>query len=148
MKLIIDQFITAVVPATYACVFGMSHGIPSFDKETVHFGIHKNFTSVVTGGPDDIIFFFLFEHMGKKFYRPNIPRFTEKDRDELVNRHLDKVITPDLKFRDIYAKKIRAVMTPLEEHIFKHWHSGRMMTIGDSSYKVLLYGARCTSSLP
>lgn len=75
--------------------------------------------------------------MGKPFYRPNIPRFTEKDLDEAVNRHLDKVIIPGIKFGDIYAQKIRAIMSPLEEHVFKHWHSGRMVTIGDSSYKVL-----------
>ena len=75
--------------------------------------------------------------MDKPFYRPNLPQFKEKDRDEMVNRFLDKVITPNVKFRDIYAQKIRAIMTPLEEHVFKHWYSGRMMAIGDSSYKVL-----------
>ena len=120
----------------------MSHAIPGLDKESVHFGIHQNFSSLIASGPDDKIFFFLFEHMGKQFYRPNIPRFTEKDRDEAVNRHLDKAITPDIKFRDIYAQNIRAVMTPLEEHVFKHWHSGRMVTIGDSSHKVLHRGTQ------
>ena len=137
-KLIIDQVITAVVPATYASIFGISHDIPGFDKQTIHYGIDKNFTSFISGTlPDDKIFFALNDHMGKQFYRPNIPRFTEKDLNEAVNRHLDKVVNPNVKFRDIYARKIRAFMTPLEEHEFKHWHSGRMITIGDSGYKVL-----------
>lgn len=77
--------------------------------------------------------------MGKIFYGSEIPRFTENDLDEIVNRHLDDPITPDVKFRDVYSRRIRAVMTPLEENVCRKWYFERIVALGDSSHKVYLY---------
>ena len=97
---------------------------------------NEKFSYLVADGPGDRTYFFLFEHMDRVRFGQEIPRLTEADRDEIVGRHLDDPITPEVKFGDIYARRIRSGVTPLQEYVFKHWHSGRMIALGDASHKV------------
>lgn len=77
--------------------------------------------------------------MDRVRFGQDIPRLTETDRDEIVGRHLNDPITPDVRFRDIYERRIRSGITPLQEHVYKYWHYGRMITLGDASHKVGRY---------
>ncbi|BDD58704.1 hypothetical protein MAP00_003962 [Monascus purpureus] len=108
--------------ANYCCVFGISHHIPGISKCTFHHTLNEKFSFLIANGPDDRTYFFLFEHLGKIFHGSETSRFTEKELHEIVNRHLDDPITPDFKFCDIYSRRIRAVMTPLEENACRKWY--------------------------
>ncbi|KAE8154439.1 hypothetical protein BDV25DRAFT_172091 [Aspergillus avenaceus] len=121
--------------ATYNCVFGIAHRTPGIEPCTIHDVFNEKFSYLIPDGPGDRTYFFLAEHMGQTHYGPNIPHLTDEDRDEIVSRHLQDPITPDVKFGDIHARKIRAVATTLPEHVYKHWHYGRLIALGDSSHK-------------
>ncbi|KAB8261859.1 hypothetical protein BDV32DRAFT_121139 [Aspergillus pseudonomiae] len=122
--------------ATYSCVFGISHRTPGIEPCTLQDVFNEKFSYLVADGPGDRTYFFLFEHMDRVRFGQEIPRLTEADRDEIVGRHLDDPITPEVRFGDIYARRIRSGVTPLQEYVFKHWHSGRMIALGDASHKL------------
>lgn len=121
--------------ATYSCVFGISHRTPGIDPCTLQDVFNEKFSYLIADGPGDRTYFFLFEHMDRVRFGQDIPRLTETDRDEIVGRHLNDPITPDVRFRDIYERRIRSGITPLQEHVYKYWHYGRMITLGDASHK-------------
>ncbi|KAE8340690.1 hypothetical protein BDV24DRAFT_133634 [Aspergillus arachidicola] len=123
------------ISATYSCVFGISHRTPGIDPCTLQDVFNEKFSYLIADGPGDRTYFFLFEHMDRVRFGQDIPRLTETDRDEIVGRHLNDPITPDVKFGDIYERRIRSGITPLQEHAYKYWHYGRMITLGDASHK-------------
>ncbi|KAE8139749.1 hypothetical protein BDV38DRAFT_241112 [Aspergillus pseudotamarii] len=124
------------ISATYSCVFGISHRTPGIDPGTLQDVFNEKFSYLIADGPGDRTYFFLFEHMDRVRFGQEIPRLTEADRDEMAGRHFDDPITSDVKFGDIYARRIRSGVTPLQEHVYKHWHYGRMIALGDASHKL------------
>ncbi|OGM42624.1 putative monooxygenase [Aspergillus bombycis] len=121
--------------ATYSCVFGISHRTPGIEPCTLQDVFNDKFSYLIADGPGDRTYFFLFEHMDRVRFGREIPRLTEANRDEIVGRHLDDPITPEVRFGDIYARRIRSGITPLQEYVYKHWHFGRMIALGDASHK-------------
>ncbi|KAE8375699.1 hypothetical protein BDV26DRAFT_9198 [Aspergillus bertholletiae] len=121
---------------TYVCVFGISRRTPGIDLCTFHNVFNDKFSYLIADGPGDRTYSFLFEHIDRARVGQGSPQLTEKDRDEIVARHLDDRITHDVKFDDIYGRRIRSGVTSLPEHAHKHWHFGRMITLGDASHKL------------
>lgn len=74
--------------------------------------------------------------MGKTFYGLDIPRFSKKDELEMVKKHWNDIITPDVRFSDLYECKRFTFYTPLHEHVYKKWYFDQILTIGDASHKV------------
>lgn len=90
----------------------------------------------MTGGPEGRVYWFRFQKLPKTFQGSAIPRYTDADLEKALAESADDNILPDLKFSTLVENKVSAVMTPLVEYIYKQWHFGRIITLGDSAHKV------------
>lgn len=65
-----------------------------------------------------------------------IPRYTQEDESRLVALAQDDLVKPGIRFRDIYERRIRSTMLPIEEGVLKNCFYKRMVLLGDSWHKV------------
>ncbi|KAH8690634.1 hypothetical protein BGW36DRAFT_411451 [Talaromyces proteolyticus] len=121
--------------ATYACIFGISEGIPGIKKGSVNSVLNEHFSYIVPSGPGDKTYWFLVKNLGKTVYGTDIPRFTKEEEENLAQQHWNDYVTPTLRFSDLYKHKTNSVYTSLPEYVYKRWYFQRIMTIGDASHK-------------
>ncbi|KAJ5094293.1 hypothetical protein N7456_010154 [Penicillium angulare] len=126
----------AALPATYACIFGISKGVCGIEKGTLTSVFNEHYSYLVPSGPGDRTYWFLVRTMDKTMYGSEIPRFTKDEEEALAKEHWNDYITPTLQFSDLYKNKISSVYTSLPEYVYKKWHFGRIMTIGDAAHKL------------
>jgi hypothetical protein len=133
------DFNPTALPATYACIFGISKGVEGIEKGTLTSVFNEHFSYLVPSGPGDRTYWFLVRNLGKTVYGSEIPRFTKEEEEALAKEHMNDHITPTLRFSDLYNKKIASVYTSLPEYVYKRWYFKRIITIGDASHKVSNY---------
>ncbi|KAB8200496.1 hypothetical protein BDV34DRAFT_232212 [Aspergillus parasiticus] len=131
----IDPSEENALPATYACIFGISEGVPGIEKGSLSSVFNEKFSYLIPSGPGAKAYWFLVRNMGKTMYGPDIPRFTKQEEETLVKKHWDDQITPTVRFSDLYKNKTSSVYTSLPEYVYKRWYFQRIMTIGDSCHK-------------
>ncbi|KOS47250.1 hypothetical protein ACN38_g1738 [Penicillium nordicum] len=130
----IDPTEKSALPATYACIFGISKGVKGIEKGTLSSVYNEHYSYLVPSGPGDLTYWFLVRNMGKTYYGADIPRFT-KEEEAFATEHFDDHITPTLKFSALYKSKIASAYSSLAEYVFKRWHFQRIITIGDACHK-------------
>ncbi|KAG0158292.1 hypothetical protein PDIDSM_5805 [Penicillium digitatum] len=123
------------LPATYACIFGISKGVKGIEKGTLSSVLNEHYSYLVPSGPGDLTYWFLVRNMGKTYYGEEIPRFTKEEEEAVVKEHFHDQITPTLQFSALYNSKIASVYTSLPEYVYKRWYFQRTITIGDASHK-------------
>ncbi|KAL1626715.1 hypothetical protein SLS54_002878 [Diplodia seriata] len=101
----------------------------------IHTVFNKDRSHLVIAGPGARVYFFLFVKLNRT-YHPDIPRYTKEDEEALARKYQDDAITETVRFRDIYEGRTASVLTALPEYVFKKWHFGRIITIGDAAHKV------------
>lgn len=126
------------MPCDYGCIFGISNPCEGINPGDLHSVFRKSASYLVLGGLGSRVFWFYFFNLGKRVHSPLIPRYTKEDEAKLVSERHNDPILPGLKFGDLLKKKISSTMTALPEYVFKKWHYGRMVTVGDSAHKVRL----------
>ncbi|CAG8112183.1 unnamed protein product [Penicillium olsonii] len=131
----IDPSEKSALPATYACIFGISEGEKGAEKGTLTSVVNEHFSYLIPSGPGKRTYWFLVHNMGKTFYGEDIPRFSKEEEEALAKEHWDDQLTPTLRFSDLYKSKIASVYTTLPEYVYRRWHFQRIMTIGDASHK-------------
>ncbi|KAJ5112244.1 hypothetical protein N7532_000289 [Penicillium argentinense] len=131
----IDASEEDALPATYACIFGISRGVSGIEKGTLTSVFNEHFSYLVPSGPGDRTYWFLVRNMGKALHGSEIPRFTKDEEESLAREHWDDCITPNLRFSELYKNKISSVYTALPEYVYKRWYFQRVMTIGDAAHK-------------
>ncbi|KAI6754484.1 hypothetical protein HG530_012236 [Fusarium avenaceum] len=122
-------------PCDNSCIFGISNQCPGIGPGDLHCVFRNSSSYLVTGGPEGRVYWFRFQRLPKTFQGSNIPRYTDADLEEALAESADDNILPDLKFSTLVENKVSAVMTPLVEYIYKQWHFGRIITLGDSAHK-------------
>ncbi|KAL0253203.1 hypothetical protein SLS55_010175 [Diplodia seriata] len=118
----------------YGCIFGISRPVEGIDPHSIHTVLNKDHSHLVIAGPGARVYFFLFVKLNRT-YHPDIPRFTKEDEEALARKYQDDPITETVRFRDIYKGRTASVLTALPEYVFKKWHFGRIITIGDAAHK-------------
>ncbi|CAG8052089.1 unnamed protein product [Penicillium salamii] len=131
----LDPSEKSALPATYACIFGISEGDNGPKKGTLTSVVNEHFSYLIPSGPGKRTYWFLVHNMGQTFYGSDIPRFTKEEEEALAKEHWDDQLTPTLRFSDLYTSKIASVYTTLPEYVYKRWHFQRIMTVGDASHK-------------
>ncbi|CAI7666133.1 unnamed protein product [Penicillium palitans] len=131
----IDPTEESALPATYACIFGISKGVKGIEKGTLNSVYNEHYSYLVPSGPGDLTYWFLVRNMGKTYYGADIPRFTKEEEEAFATEHFDDQITPTLKFSALYKSKIASAYSSLAEYVYKRWHFQRIITIGDASHK-------------
>ncbi|KGO65541.1 Monooxygenase, FAD-binding [Penicillium italicum] len=131
----IDPAEKSALPATYACIFGISKGVKGIEKGMLNSVFNEHYSYLVPSGPGDLTYWFLVRNMGKTYCGEDIPRFTKEEEEELAAKHFDDQITPTLQFSALYKSKIASAYSALPEYVYKRWHFQRTITIGDASHK-------------
>lgn len=90
------------------------------------------------GGAPGKVFWFIFTKLPAQQRTPNVQRFTEAEKEATVMRFKDVYAGPGFTFGDLWAKKIKGDMVPMEEGILPGpWNTGgRVVLMGDSIHKV------------
>ncbi|OQE29512.1 hypothetical protein PENSTE_c002G05463 [Penicillium steckii] len=124
------------VPATYACMFGLSTSVPGISEACLDFGVKKGYSYVLGSGPENRTYWFLFVNMGRVLTGSEIPHLTESDIEKVVQEHWDDQITPDVRFSDLYRHKRNVVFSPMREFVFAKWHLKRSIVLGDAAHQM------------
>ncbi|KAL7783646.1 hypothetical protein V8C37DRAFT_413647 [Trichoderma ceciliae] len=103
----------------------------SFLTVTYNHGI----TFLATSQPHAVYFFAIFALDGP-FTWPRRERYTEEDAQKLADQILDKPVTEELLFGEVWRRRTRSAVIPLEEFVMNHWHHGRIVLAGDAVHKV------------
>ncbi|ROV93606.1 hypothetical protein VMCG_08112 [Cytospora schulzeri] len=128
----------AEVPCYFKCIFGISK--PGSMPQDMSNGqvLAKKCTMLIAQGSGRRAYFFLFVPVspdGPK-YGKDIPRYTKEDEARLVEEYWDvPIVKGKLTFGDLYKQRIISTLVPLQEHVYKKWYYGRIMTIGDAAHK-------------
>ncbi|GKZ73824.1 hypothetical protein AnigIFM60653_005476 [Aspergillus niger] len=125
------------VAAAYSCIFGMSDPVPGFPSRSLEFVTNEGFSYVLGAGPADRVYWFLMKKMKQTYYGADIPRFTEEDKQRTLQEHWNDQVTPDVRLSDLCERQLSTIYTPMPEFVYKKWHLGRIITIGDACHKVL-----------
>ena len=102
----------------------------------------------MASGPDNKVYWFLFDKLPEAKYGKEIPKFTSADEIEFAKKNYSRPVTENLTWGQIYDCKISSTLTPLHEVVFKKWFFRRIITIGDSAHKVWNAHGRSCSFVP
>jgi FAD dependent monooxygenase len=72
----------------------------------------------------------------KKYYTPNIPRFSQADLEKSVLKNSDIKITEHTTLGDMWKHRSKTTMVSLEEVCFNRWYNDRLVLLGDAVHKV------------
>lgn len=123
------------IAAEFKLLFGISKAIPALPKTRDQRIANKNFCFLIVRCSGGRIGWFFFKKMDKKVYAPNIPRFTQKDAEEMVQPYLDYSITDRVLFREVWENRIVSGLVPIEEYLAERWTWDRIVCVGDAIRK-------------
>jgi 2-polyprenyl-6-methoxyphenol hydroxylase-like FAD-dependent oxidoreductase len=135
-----DEF--ASIPCRYRCSFGIAQHVPGWVRGDLYHIIGKGRSQLVISGPEDKVYWFMFERLPGTKYGRDIPRYTNEDEAEFARHNADVPITRHVTFVQVYAKRLSSALTALHEVVFRKWFFRRIITVGDAAHKVT--GATCT----
>lgn len=98
--------------------------------------VHNNGYSFLILTQPDKVFFFVFFRLPRPVTWPTQQRFSSADADEAAARVADHPLSESMVFGELWARRIRGSLIPVEEGILKHWHFGRIVLAGDAVHKV------------
>ncbi|KAK1961078.1 FAD/NAD(P)-binding domain-containing protein [Colletotrichum sublineola] len=111
---------------------GQEEEIPCYYK--CSFGIAQN-SALVLSGPENRVYWFIFVRLPEVKHGRSIPKYTKEDDEAFAKEYADVYVNDEIKFRDIYKKKINSTLTPLHEMVYKTWFYRRVILLGDSAHK-------------
>ncbi|KAM4066344.1 FAD binding domain-containing protein [Hirsutella rhossiliensis] len=119
----------------YACVYGISSGVPGVQDGVQLSLLDHGVTIHVFSGRNTKVFWFVILKIERYCYGDR-PKFDTQDAREICESLKTKKIDSTLTFGDVWISCDIFAMTPLEEGYFKTWHFGRLMCIGDAVRKM------------
>ncbi|KAI8065538.1 hypothetical protein BC940DRAFT_320639 [Gongronella butleri] len=128
--------------ATYSCIYGISDPVPGIQPGENHIVFRNGSSFLIASGKGGIAYWFLFEKMERTYQYNEIPRFSAQDTDAAARKYMDSQVTGKVTFGDIYARCQSAIKVPLEEALYKHWHHGRCVLVGDAVHKMTPNGGQ------
>ena len=122
--------------ARFACVYGISEPLAGI-QEGDCFSYYREQAAILGfTGKNGVIFWFVFEDLGKTVSLHDCPRFGAKDIYALCYSVGDLTVAPGLRFADIFQNRRIAMKIALEEGIAETWHTDRAVILGDAAHKV------------
>jgi 2-polyprenyl-6-methoxyphenol hydroxylase-like FAD-dependent oxidoreductase len=124
------------VPCYYQCSFGIAQHVDGWihGEQAVVMGHGQSF--LVLSGPDNRVYWFLFNKLPEVKRGSSIPRYTKLDEEQFMKRFGALHIKENLTFDHVYQKRLNSTLTPLHEVVYKKWFFQRVVLMGDSVHKV------------
>jgi hypothetical protein len=135
-ELYLCRFTHIVIAAEYKLLFGISKAIPELPKSRDQRVANKDFCFLVVRCSRGRVGWFFFMKLDKKLYAPNIPRYTQKDAEAMVQPYLDFSITERVRLRDVWDNRIVSGLVPIQEYLAERWTWNRVVCVGDAIRKV------------
>lgn len=129
------------VPCYYKCSFGIAIDVPNWVGGEQHIVTGPERSQLVVSGPDNRVYWFLFEKLPETRYGKDIPRYSKKDEEDFVKKNANVPITESITFGQVFASRLTSTLTPLHEVTYKKWFFRRFITFGDSAHKVFFASA-------
>ncbi|OGM44898.1 FAD binding domain protein [Aspergillus bombycis] len=123
------------VPCYYRCSFGIAQHVPGWVAGEQNIVMGDGQSQLVVSGPDDRVYWFLFDRLPQAKYGKDIPRYTKEDEAEFVKQNYNLPITRKVTFGDVLDKRLSSTLTPLHEIVYQKWFFKRIITFGDSAHK-------------
>ncbi|VUC30009.1 unnamed protein product [Clonostachys rosea] len=123
------------VACHYKCSFGIAHNVAQWHNSEQCFTIGHGTTFLVVSGPQKRVYWFLFVRLPKVLYGKEIPGYTKDDEAKFVEEYQGFLITENLTFGQVFARRLTSTLTPLHEIVFEKWSFKRMLLVGDSAHK-------------
>jgi hypothetical protein len=120
----------------YGGLFGISKAPEGILPDQAFKCFGEGHNHLCAAGPDGTLYWFLPFKNQQKTQGKAIPRYTEDDLNRVVALARDDIVRPGVNFGDIYDRRIRVSIVPIEEGILKHSFYKRMVLLGDSWHKV------------
>lgn len=122
--------------ARFACVYGISPATPGMIEGDC-FSVYREHSAVLGfTSKDGIVFWFVFEDMGRTIPLSSCPQYTEADVDAICQAVGQLQVSPTVRFEEVYARRTVAMKTNLEEGMAKRWNTSRTVIVGDAAHKV------------
>jgi hypothetical protein len=99
---------------------------------------HGNLVSFQLFTGPDYVFWFANFKLEEALTWPFCTQYSEEDMEVIAMKYAAHAVSQTVTFGDLWETKIRAKLANLEEGVFQHWHSGRIVLVGDSVHKVIL----------
>ncbi|KAJ5569383.1 FAD/NAD(P)-binding domain-containing protein [Penicillium hetheringtonii] len=112
----------------FRCIFGISSNIPGLKLGEQVNALFDGLTIITIHGKKRTNLL--------KYVYPHCPRYTPTDTSTVAEKLRNVVFYKSLTFGDLWDNQETASMTVLEENIFKIWHHGRSVLLGDSVHKM------------
>ncbi|KAH8200320.1 hypothetical protein TruAng_005536 [Truncatella angustata] len=129
----------------WKAVIGVAPQMPGLGVQDMTSVSDKGRTFIAFSQADRIYFFFIFR-VDKPYTWPARPSSKDADRDALVESVADHPISDTLLFGELWKKRIRGELLYLEDGVYEHWHSGRIVLTGDAVHKFtpnMGFGGNC-----
>ncbi|KAJ1337160.1 FAD dependent monooxygenase [Microdochium nivale] len=119
---------------SWTCLVGMGPREPALRNELS--AVHNEGYSFLIGTQSDRTFFFVFFRVDKPYSQYTRPRWTQKDADDAAARVMDRPVSENVVFGDIWRRRYRATMVDVEEGVLTRWFFNRTVLVGDACHKV------------
>ncbi|KAF2136597.1 uncharacterized protein K452DRAFT_237200 [Aplosporella prunicola CBS 121167] len=124
---------------SYKCLAGISTALPSLPGHTTSDShiLHAPGRCILLLTTPTRTFFFVFLKLPRPIQYPARVRYTpaEAAAEAAALAHVPLTDTGTATFGDVWARRLRAQLIPLEEGVFDTWHHGRTVLLGDSAHK-------------
>lgn len=101
------------------------------------FSVYRKDTTILGfTSKDGVIFWFVFEDLGRTLVLSECPRYSPADVDAVCQSVAELSVSHTVKFAAVYANRTAAMKTCLEEGVAKKWHTDRTVIVGDAAHKV------------
>ncbi|KAI1979020.1 hypothetical protein LOZ53_004500 [Ophidiomyces ophidiicola] len=122
--------------AEYRCIFGISQPVVGINPGEQIIRCFKNLSFLVFPGKDGCIGWFAIQKLDRKYIYPTAPRLSHDEVREKAENLVDFPIWKGVRFGDIWMRTTGYSSTSLEENLFRTWHYGRAICVGDSISKL------------
>ncbi|KAM0187494.1 hypothetical protein ACHAPI_011129 [Fusarium lateritium] len=132
---VFDPSVAEEASCDYKCLFGISSSCPGVKPGDMNSVFRDKTSYLIIGGAKGRTYWFRFQKLPSRVYGSQTPRLSQQETDRALEDAKDEDILPGVKLSKLIDNKVSIASTALTEHVYKRWHFGRIMTVGDSSHK-------------
>lgn len=123
------------IKTRWKSLIGVTPNIPELGDRDVTVVNGTGRSLLALAQPDRAYFFFIFR-VDEPFTWPKRANYTDQDAEDLAQQFADHPVSDTLVFGELWKRRTRGALIPLEEGVLSHWHHGRIVLAGDSAHKV------------